>query len=66
MLGAIIFQALEDDFEVEQRELAVNLKSDFLKHHANYTLHEVEVFLQVRDEDSVHIIEDFCLCREAI
>ncbi|XP_036210911.1 potassium channel subfamily K member 16-like [Myotis myotis] len=46
VLGAIIFQALEEDFEVEQRKLAVNLKSDFLKHHANYTLHEVEMFVQ--------------------
>lgn len=56
MLGAMIFQALEDDFEVEQRKLAVNLKSDFLKHHANYTLQEVELFVQVRDEDPVHFI----------
>lgn len=55
VLGAIIFQALEEDFEVDRRQLAVKLKSDFLKHRANKTKQEVEMFVQVRDEDPVHL-----------
>ncbi|KAK1339251.1 hypothetical protein QTO34_019930 [Cnephaeus nilssonii] len=47
VLGAIIFQALEEDFEVDRRQLAVKLKSDFLKHRANKTKQEVEMFVQM-------------------
>lgn len=52
-LGAMIFQALEKDFEVERRELAVDTKCDFLKNRSNMTQEDVEVFVQVRDEDLV-------------
>lgn len=56
MVGAIIFQALEEDFEVNLRQLAVKVKSDFLKHRANKTQQDIKIFVQVRDEDPVHFI----------
>nr|XP_044629606.1 potassium channel subfamily K member 16-like isoform X3 [Equus asinus] len=46
-LGAMIFQALEKDFEVERRELAVDTKCDFLKNRSNMTQEDVEVFVQM-------------------
>ncbi|XP_036277267.1 potassium channel subfamily K member 16-like [Pipistrellus kuhlii] len=47
MVGAIIFQVLEEDFEVDMRQLAVKLKSEFLTNRANKTEQEVEIFVQM-------------------
>lgn len=51
VLGAMIFGALEKDFEVQQRCLAVKTKADFLKNRSNMTREDVQRFVQVRDED---------------
>ena len=49
MFGALIFGALERDFEVQQRHLAVKAKADFLKNRSNMTKEDVRRFVQVRD-----------------
>ena len=51
MFGALIFGALERDFEVQQRHLAVKAKADFLKNRSNMTKEDVRRFVQVRDEE---------------
>lgn len=51
MFGALIFGALERDFEVQQRRLAVKAKADFLKNRSNMTKEDVRRFVQVRDEE---------------
>uniref|UniRef100_A0A8D1GVS0 Potassium channel domain-containing protein n=2 Tax=Sus scrofa TaxID=9823 RepID=A0A8D1GVS0_PIG len=47
VLGAMIFGALEKDFEVQQRCLAVKTKADFLKNRSNMTREDVQRFVQV-------------------
>ena len=51
VLGAVIFGALERDFEVQQRCLGVKAKTDFLKNHSNMTREDVQSFVQVTDEE---------------
>ncbi|XP_058150918.1 potassium channel, subfamily K, member 16-like [Dasypus novemcinctus] len=46
LLGGMIFQTLEKDFEVERRELAVRMKTDFLNNRSNKTQEDVELFVQ--------------------
>uniref|UniRef100_A0A8C2QTY8 Potassium channel domain-containing protein n=1 Tax=Capra hircus TaxID=9925 RepID=A0A8C2QTY8_CAPHI len=47
MFGALIFGALERDFEVQQRHLAVKAKADFLKNRSNMTKEDVRRFVQM-------------------
>ncbi|XDA78534.1 hypothetical protein R6Z07F_008628 [Ovis aries] len=47
MFGALIFGALERDFEVQQRRLAVKAKADFLKNRSNMTKEDVRRFVQM-------------------
>lgn len=55
MLGAVIFQALEKDFEAQQRQLAVKTKVAFLKNRSNMTQEDVELFVLVREEEDTVI-----------
>ncbi|KAB0375294.1 hypothetical protein FD755_013786, partial [Muntiacus reevesi] len=47
MFGALIFGALERDFEVQQRHLVVKAKADFLKNRSNMTKEDVRRFVQM-------------------
>lgn len=53
VLGAKIFQALEEGNEIDQRQSVVRMKADFMRNRSNLTQEDVEVFVQVRDEDLV-------------
>lgn len=67
VLGAMIFRALEKDFEVELQQLAVHTKTDFLRNRSNMTQKDVELFVQVRHEHTVIFRVIGChLCRRAI
>ncbi|XP_036106942.1 potassium channel subfamily K member 16-like [Molossus molossus] len=47
LLGAMVLEAMEKDFDINQRKLADNTKTDFLKNRSNMTQEDVEVFVQV-------------------